>query len=338
MAQTVRESVGVLVPPSWQPEPCPDLTSEPFASVDAPWRTRIDQRAIDPVRTAALSDARYNVDVAHNLPGSSYQGVVFGMPYQVLDQRTKQTISFEELGLPPKVVGYHQFLFWRIPITEPVKTKVDVPPTIRREGDAVGAYDLHAYVLDPATNTLTEFFQLNHRPGAVGWEGWTVGYRGLGASAIARWNMSEPYNAPGQPRGVVAAHFPQMPHIVRYDELKAGRINHALFFALSNYAPAAVGYARHFDGSFAGHPVRAGERLRLKREVVERFPIGTADRVVAEAMWEYGITCGDRTDWSGSATSGPARVMYAQDPRITKLNWVPGGMWLKLSDFEVIRA
>ncbi len=107
MAQTVRETIGVFVPPTWQPGPCPDLTSEPFASVDAPWRTRIDQKAIDPVRTAALNDVRFNVDVAHNLPGAPYQGVVFGMPYQVLDQRTKETISFQELGLPAKVVGYN---------------------------------------------------------------------------------------------------------------------------------------------------------------------------------------------------------------------------------------
>lgn len=48
----------------------------------------------------------------------------------------------------------------------------------------------------------------------------------------------------------------------------------------------------------------------------------------------YGITLGDRTDHSGSATSKHGVIPAAQDPRIkTKTGWK--GMGLRLADFEV---
>ena len=53
---------------------------------------------------------------------------------------------------------------------------------------------------------------------------WTVGWDG-GGPGIAVWDTTKAWDAAGQPRGVVAAHIPQMPHFIRFDEVAAGRVN-----------------------------------------------------------------------------------------------------------------
>lgn len=347
MPATVREMLPLFIDPAWQPGPCPDLTAEPFADVDAPWRESIRDRKVDWVRTAGLGRKDVNVDVEISFPGTMLDGSVHGMPYQVLG-RDRQSQKFVEAGLPPRYVRTEKFwLFFTRDVFEPITVTLDVPPVIRRESDPGGGSDNHAYFLDLDRQTLTELFQVNHQLGAAPWEGWTVGYGNLGASAVARWDMTRPFYAPGQPAGVVAGGFPQMPHVIRYDELKAGRVRHASFLVLANYAPEFVGYARHTDGSFTGHPVRAGDRLRPTRELLERYPVGTPDRTIVEGWAEHGVTLGDRSSHSGSATDRSAKIPLAQDDRIQRLPWHPGGLSahpskrkqpVRLSDFELVQT
>ena len=334
MPLTTKEALG-QIPAGWKPDPCPDLAKEPWDGVDVPWRHDKSYALVDALRTSGLARTDINVPMVVSPPNGVWSGAVTGMPYQVLDPKTKQKTNFKDLGLPPKVVGQGRFLWWTWDITAPVVWTVDMPPVIRREGDPNGAWDQHAYVLDLERNKLIELYQVVHPFNQASWD-WNVGYNSLGVPSLIEWDMSKPFTAVGQPNGVIAASFPHMPHFIRYDELKRGIINHAMVFALPNYAPEYTGYARHSDGSYKGHPVRAGERLRLPRKKVETYAPGTPERVIAEALWKFTAVCCDRNNGASTANSGFGSIAIAQDPRIMDLGWKGMGD-LKLSDFEVIQ-
>ena len=320
MSITVRDQVGV--PANFVPEKCPDLTSEPFSS--GPWLERCDGWGVDQERTSALSRSDVDVEIHINPPKSVWEGSVTGMPYQLVGS---SVTTVWDLARP---ITWN----WFTPTMPTVQ--VPLPPVVRREGDPGGAWDRHAYLLDPG-KVLWEMIQLDYSPmnrWRTWWQcDWTVGYDG-GGHGVARWDLTKPWNAKGQPGGVVAANIPHMPHFIRYDELNRGEIKHAMFMALGNYSPEVTGYARASDGSAKQHPCRGGERLRLPLDAVKRFAEGTAERVVAEAMNRYGIVVGDRSDWGGSATGKAGSIAVAQDTRITAI-W--RGMNLRLSDLEVVR-
>src|SRR5207344_915624 len=64
-----------------------------------------------------------------------------------------------------------------------------------------------------------------------------------------------------------AAGLPIFPAVIRYDELKAGQINHALRVTIRNSRKAYVHPATHFASTKTDPNLpRMGERLRLKAD------------------------------------------------------------------------
>ena len=140
---------------------------------------------------------------------------------------------------------------------------------------------------------------------------WTVGWDG-GGPGIAVWDTTKAWDAAGQPRGVVAAGIPHMPHFIRCDELaRRGSVNHAAFLALPNYARAAPARPAS-DGTDAAHPCRAGERLRLRPRVLDRFR--RAPGAGRREGSTFGAVVGDRTMHGAAANAGPGVIAAAQDP------------------------
>ena len=198
-------------------------------------------------------------------------------------------------GRPPVIrTETRRFLFWtwQVPVSieHPIEA-VTMPPVVRREGDPQGAWDQHAYLWRPDAGRLVEMIQLEHTP-MFGAE-WTVGWDG-GGPGIAVWDTTKAWDAAGQPRGVVAAHIPQMPHFIRFDEVAAGRVNHAAFFALPRYGPGHTGYARSSDGKDSTVPLRAGERLRLTEAALRRVIAARG-----ESSMEATVATGLRTHGGG---------------------------------------
>lgn len=326
MPITVRDQVGVPPPPTWKPAPCFDPPVDMWAGIDVPWRTDITAWTVDRVRTANLTRTDVNVPVDMEPPTGVWDGSVGGMPLQ--DARNLPMTPIWDLARP---VTWEWFRpIWPI-------VQVPLPAVVRREGDPMGAWDQHHYSLDVDRGRLYELILVDNSPWnrwrTWGQADWTAGYSG-GGPGIARWDLTRPWTAPGQPHGIVAASVPHAPHFVRADEVTRGRIGHALFMALANYAPGKTGYARGSDGSKVDHPCRAGERLRLPRTAVDWFPVGTPERVVALALATFGLIVGDRSDHSGSATSKPGKIACTQDPRLAS-GWK--GLGLRLADFEVVQ-
>jgi hypothetical protein len=124
-----------------------------------------------------------------------------------------------------------------------------------------------------------------------------------------------------------AAGLPILPGLARYDEVKRGRIDHALRFTASRTRRAFVYPARHFASDLTDPNLPAmGQRLRLRRGYdISRFPRQT--RIVLRALKRYGMILADNgAPWfvSGAPHSG-----WDNDD-LHSLHRVPG------SAFEVV--
>lgn len=337
MPYTIREADAnyALDWSKWPVPQMPDLPIEPWAGVQVFWKEAITDRPVDAARTAAL--VNHEIPIGTHGGDKPWEGSSYGMPFQIIDSRSATTKVWD-LARP---ITWN----WWTP-TLPI-VNVPLPYVVRIEGDPNGSSDLHWYGFDPKTQVLYESIVTN-KSWVNNWKtffttDWCVGYSG-GGPGIIRWDCTKPVNAPGQPTGVVGGGVPQFPMIVRWDEIKKGRINHAVFGVLPNYSPERVGPAKGSDGTFKNHPVRGGERLRLKREAVERFALGTPGRVIAEACWEYGWVQADKN--SHIPTAGQAGVGGGGFPITQDSRWVTGegqipalGEWkTMLTDWEVVQS
>ncbi len=336
MPSTVADTGGLFQNwAEWPVPTMPDVPVAPWADVaGAFWRDQVDEWPIDSERSAALVDVDVPIRAGAGAP--VWDGATWGMPYQLVDASSPAT-PVRDMSRP---------IVWRwFSPTFPI-VNVPLPALVRREADPAGAppSDLHWYGYDPDRRVLFEAIGLRRSPlnllATWGRAEWVAGYNG-GGPGVVRWDTSRPWNAPGQPRaGVVAAGIPQFPLVARWDEIRAGRIAHALFGTLPNYAPGRTGPARGSDGTAGGHPVRAGERLRLRRSAVERFSPGSTARIVAEALHEFGWIQADRNAADPvPARSGFGAFFLSQDRRWHDGDDVSGPLGelgLRLSDFDAV--
>jgi len=320
---TVREADAQYALRRWQQWPIPTMPDLPLAPWDGVpgcfWKQSIASAAVDLGRTVQLPAVDIPLETAGgNVP---YKGFSYGLPYQLVDSTGVMTPALDKTR-PVTVDLRTRELQWPteyLPLPLP-------PDVVRREGDPTGGFDKHWMGYDPPARVLYEVIQLN-RLWLADEENrfeWTVGYDGI-VGPVARWDTSKLWNAPGQPPGVVATEVPLLPLIVRYDEYAAGAIDHAIFCVFPNYATEITGAARGGDGDIPGHPVRGGERLRLKEQFVTSDPI-------SRAAHEFGLFCGDRNAHNPGDHRGTARFTITQDvrwQRVTLPKW-------QLSQFEVV--
>lgn len=170
----------------------------------------------------------------------------------------------------------------------------------RIEGGRSSGGDRHAIVVDRSTCRLYETFAT--RQGANG--GWRAG---SGAVWQLRSNALRPQGA----TSADAAGLPILPGLLRYDEVRRGRVDHAIRFTTDVTDRSHLWPARHDAGSVTDRSYPPmGARFRLDAS----FPISSyrADtQVVLRAMKRYGLVLAD----NGS----PWYFQGARDGR-----WQPG--------------
>jgi hypothetical protein len=157
-----------------------------------------------------------------------------------------------------------------------------------------GGSDRHALLVDRDACRLYELFALQRTPG-----GWHAG-------SGATWNLRSTRLRPKGWTSADAAGLPILPLLARYDEVRRGRIDHALRVTVQHTRDAFVFPARHAASSETARSLpRMGERLRLRRSVrIASFP--RQARVVLRAMREYGLIVADNgSDWFVSGAPDP---------------------------------
>jgi hypothetical protein len=125
-----------------------------------------------------------------------------------------------------------------------------------------------------------------------------------------------------------AAGLPIFPGLVRYDEVSAGVINHALRFTVSKTQKGYIAPASHAAGSCAINSAcpPMGMRVRLKASV-DISAFAAQPKVVLTALKKYGLIVADNgSNWY---ISGEPNTSWNDDDMHT-LGMIQG------SDFEVV--
>jgi hypothetical protein len=222
-------------------------------------------------------------------------------------------------GIPYTVVGPHQR---KVPIHfteyggESDPGPYPVPPGAPVEG-AGETGDRHVLVLQEGTCKLYELYAAQRS--GFGWEA------GSGAVFNLRSNALRPEGW----TSADAAGLPIFPLLVRYPEVRAGRINHALRVTVQRTQRGYIHPATHFasDSSDPDLPPM-GLRLRLKADFGLAGYHGEA-LVVLRALKRYGLIVADNgSSWYITGAPDPR----FRDEDLDQLKRVPG------SAFEAVRS
>ena len=110
----------------------------------------------------------------------------------------------------------------------------------------------------------------------------------------------------GPPAGFILGYAANLLRLARYDEVKRGRIDHALRFTADRTRRAFIYPARHFASSLTDRNLPAmGQRLRLRKGYdISGFP--RQARIVLKALKRYGMILADNgSPWYISGMSDP---------------------------------
>jgi hypothetical protein len=187
-----------------------------------------------------------------------------------------------------------------------------IPDNVPIEADT----DHHALIVDTGACYLYEIYSLQGGPGS--WH----------AYSGAVWHLRENYMRPAGWTSADAAGLPVLPGLVRYDEVSAGAINHALRFTVSSTQGGYVAPASHQASSSTDPNLPPmGLRVRLKASVdISSYPASA--RVILTALKKYGMIVADNgSDWF---ISGASDARFNDD----ELHTISG---IKGSDFEVVQ-
>lgn len=193
-----------------------------------------------------------------------------------------------------------------------------VPANPPIEGGAAADGDRHVLIVDKGACRLYELYDAH--PTAT--SAWTAG-------SGAVWDLRSNALRPAGWTSADAAGLPILPGLVRYDEVAAGTIDHAIRMTVPTSRTTYVWPARHQAGSTSSANAPAmGQRFRLKASVKESdFPASV--RPIITALKTYGAINAD----NGSAwyLSGVPDPRWDNDDLAT-LRRIPG------SSFEAVDA
>ena len=266
---------------------------------DNSWNQRVDQAPLHPGSDAMIRSIGTGDGMHADFGSGRFEGRPIGIPYTTVSKRQKRVrVSFDYAD-------------------ESDKGPYPIPRSAPIEGGSASDGDRHVIVVDRDRCKLYELFAAFPRSGGRSWE--------AGSGSI--WSLKSNRVRPAGWTSADAAGLPILPGLARYEEVKRGRIDHALRFTVSRTRRAYVYPARHFASNDDNPDLPPmGQRLRLKASFdVSRYP--RQSRVVLRALQEYGMIVADNgSDWflSGAPSSG-----WDNDD-LHSLGGVKG------SDFEVV--
>ncbi|MBL8987643.1 MAG: hypothetical protein JNJ80_15325, partial [Gemmatimonadetes bacterium] len=275
-----------------------DLYPRSLFPADNPWNQPVDTAQVDP-NSATIIASIGATKAFHPDFGANWNGGPFGIPYIVVaGNQTRVPVTFDYFD-------------------ESDPGPYPIPPNAPIEGGASSSGDRHVLIVDRDNWKLYELFAAY--PQANGsWHAGSGAVFDLNSNALrpAGWTSAD------------AAGLPILPGLVRYDEVAAGEITHAIRFTVSRSRRAYIPPARHWassDTSSSRPPM--GMRVRLKASFnISGYPARV--QVILRALKKYGMIVADNgSDWYAS---GVADARW-NDSELNTLKQLRG------SDFEVVR-
>jgi hypothetical protein len=256
---------------------------------DNPWNTRVDTLPLrqGSAQTIARLGGSLHPDFGENPE--------YGIPFIVVPaDQAPVPITFRDNGAEESEPGPYP-----------------IPPNAPVEGGSDG----HVLVLQQGSCRL---FELDE--GARSGAGWVANWGAV-------FDLSSNDLRPLGWTSADAAGLPILPGLVRYEEVAAGRISHAIRITFSQTQRAYIFPATHFASSRTD-PVLPpmGLRLRLRGDF-DISGLSSQARVIATAMKEYGVIVADNgSNWffQGAPSAG------WNDDDLGELKDIPG------TAFEVV--
>ena len=217
------------------------------------WNTSVADLPLDPQSSTFINTIGPTQGLHPDFGSGTWNGGPIGIPYNVVDgSYTEVNISFEYTD-------------------ESDPGPYPIPPNALIEGGSQSAGDRHVLVLDRDSCILYELFSAYPQQNGT-WQTGSGAVYDLNSNALrpAGWTSAD------------AAGLPILPGLVRYDEVAAGEIRHALRFTAPQTRSDYVWPARHEASSLTGAQIPPmGQRFRLKAGFdISRFsaPCGSSCR------------------------------------------------------------
>lgn len=299
----------------WLPNPCPNISGlDLWKSFNPGWLKDVTHFPVDQQRTFLMTG--WDDVIRTDTTKGTRNGVHGGAPFQRLDQIPVRSTKVYVAKQNPSLFN----LFPSINVPLPDYVPGDRNTVLRRFGDpTVAGSDAQSFLILPLTDSSGFYYELS----AFGPSIFPYPFR---ADRVEVWDLAKDWRT--QARGITGAKVPFLPMLPTFEEYETS-INHALHFVAAGYAPELTGIARSTDGTIVGHPLRAGERLRLKQSSADRLlgssTITKHDRTLVQALLTYGMILTDKT-----GLDVPHNLRQPMDPRVeVKLP-------IRLVDFEVV--
>jgi hypothetical protein len=270
----------------------------PFSSASL-WNQDISSAAVDSNSTAIINFIGPTIGLHPDFGQGEYQGSTIGIPYSVVNlQQPNIPINFTAYGdeSDPGPMP--------IALTDPIEGYPNP-----------GTGDRHVLVLDNSNCFLYEMD--SSYPQTSSWN----------ADSAAVWDLLGNEQRPYTWTAADAAGLPIFPGLVRYDEVAASAINHAIRFTLQNSRAAFIPPASHWAANSTNAlAAPMGMRLRLK-STFDVSGYSTTNQVILNAFKKYGIIMAD--NGSSMYIGGAPDERWSNDD-LHNLDQV------QASDFEVI--
>ena len=291
--------VAVFVAAPSSGRPLPSASKCRIFPKDNAWNQRVDELPVASGSSAMVRAIGAGDNMHADFGSGRYNGGPIGIPYTTVSKRQKRVpVSFEYAD-------------------ESDRGRYPIPARAPIEGGSRATGDRHVIVVDRDRCRLYELFAAYPRSGGRSWR--------AGSGAV--YNLRSNKLRPAGWTSADAAGLPILPGLARYDEVKRGRIDHALRFTVERTRRAYVYPARHFASSRTDPDLPAmGQRFRL-RAGFDTSRYGRQSRVVLAALKRYGMILADNgSNWfvSGAPSSG-----WNNDD-------LRGLRGVKGSDFEVV--
>jgi hypothetical protein len=230
---------------------------------DSIWNTPVDQLPVSPSSSTYVNRIGATSPLHPDFGSGTYNGGPIGIPFvTVPGTQTQYTATFlyaDESDPGP----------YAIPLNAPI------------EGGSSSTGDRHAISIDINNCILYELF--NAFPQTASWKADSGAIFNLGSNALrpATWTSAD------------AAGLPIFPGLIRYDEIAAGEIRHALRFTVPSTQKAYVWPARHYASSItdATYPPM-GARFRLKASF-DISGFSQTNQIILRALKKYGMMLAD---------------------------------------------
>jgi hypothetical protein len=256
----------------------------PFQGTNSLWNADISSAQVDSNSSNIINTIGPSTTLHPDFGSGLYQGSSIGIPYQV--------VSGSQMKVPI-IIGDYADESDPGPMPIPANALIEGYPN-PDDGDR------HVLVLEKDGCWLYELYSA-YPTGLLSWR----------AASTAIWDMTSAQTRPYTWTSADAAGLPIFPGLVRYDEVAAGAIKHAVRFTVPVTQEAFVLPATHWASNNTDPTLPPmGTRLRLKAGF-DISGFSASNQVILKALKKYGMILAD--NGSGVYISGAPDSRWDND-------------------------